>query len=195
MQRFAKRGFVRCVSSKTDERNEHYNLIPKRAFTPGKNRLPIRVVRRRVEPVDLSHKVHCTATVLQVGPFTTIPDSKDAVCDSDGAALLDAQCSSPVEACPEHVHANSTILCRSAIVKSLERHAVLESTFFHELFAWNVVVGVRHAHGEAEIDLWVGVLTGSAEFEHISEAFLGTVHAGDAVVLCDTVFILVDAHQ
>lgn len=63
LQRVEKSAFVKCVSNKADERNEHYNLIPKRAFTPKKIRLPIRVVRRCVESVDLSHKIRRTATI------------------------------------------------------------------------------------------------------------------------------------
>jgi hypothetical protein len=80
-------------------------------------------------------------------------------------------------------------------VKPLERHAVLESTLFHELFAWDVLVRVGHAHSEAEIDLGVGVLAGGAEFEHVSEALLGAVHAGDAVVLGDAGKMLVSVRQ
>jgi hypothetical protein len=145
--------------------------------------LPVRVVRRLVKPVDLSDQIHRAAAVLQVYPLATISDSKDAVCNSDSTALLDAKSRCPVEACPEHVHAHSSVFCGGALVQFFEGHAVLEGTLLYELFAWDVFVLVRHAHGEAEIDLGVWVLTGGAEFEHVAEALLRTVHARDAIVV------------
>jgi hypothetical protein len=160
----------------------HYILIPKRAFMPREH-LPIRIVRRLVKPVDLSDQIHRAAAVLQVGPLATIPDSKDAVCNGDSAALLDAECSCPVEACPEHVHTHSSVFCVGAFVQPFEGHAVLEGTLLYELFAWNVLVLVRHAHGKAEIDLGVWVLTSGAKFEHVAKALLRAVHAGDTIVV------------
>jgi hypothetical protein len=158
--------------------------------------LPIRVVRRLVEPVDLSDQIHRTAAVLQVGPLATIPDSKDAVCNGDSAALLDAEGRGPVEARPEHVHTHSSVFCGGALVQFFEGHAVLEGTLLYELFAWDVFVLVRHAHREAKVDLGVWVLTGGAEFEHVAEALLRTVHAGDAVVVVgDTDIMLVSMRE
>ena len=60
---------------------------------------------------------------------------------------------------------------------------MLESTLFHKLLAWDVLERVRHAHREAEIDLGVGVVAGGAELEHVTEALLRAVHAGDAVIV------------
>lgn len=69
---------------------------------------------------------------------------------------------------------------------------MLESAFLHELFAWDVIVLVRHAHCEAKIDLGVWVLAGGAEFEHVAQALLGSVHAGHAVVVVgDAGYVLV----
>jgi hypothetical protein len=172
----------RSTKKELGHNNLHYILIPKRAFMPEKH-LPVRVVRRLVKPIDLSDQIHRAAAVLQVGPFTTISDSKDAVCNGDSAALLDAEGRGPVEACPEHVHAHSSVFCSGALIQSFKGHAVLEGTLLYELFAWDVFVLVRHAHREAEIDLGVWVLTGSAEFEHVAEALLRTVHARDAIVV------------
>jgi hypothetical protein len=176
----------------------HYNLhnilIPKRAFMPEKY-LPVRVVRRLVEPVDLSDQIHRTAAVLQVGPLATIPDSKDAVCDRDSAALLDTEGCGPVEARPEHVHTHSSVFGGGAFVQLFKGHAVLEGTLLYKLFAWDVLVLVRHAHGEAEIDLGVWILTSGAEFEHVAKALLGTVHTGDTVVVVgDTEIMLVPVY-
>jgi hypothetical protein len=173
----------------------HYILVPKGAFMPREH-LPIRVVGRLVQPIDLSDQIHRTATILQVGPLATIPDSEDAVCDRDGATFLDAECSCPVEACPEHVDTHSSIFCVGAFVQPFEGHAVLESALLYELFAWDVLVLVRHAHREAKIDLRVWVLTSGAEFEHVAEALLRTVHAGDAIVVVgDTKYMLVSMRE
>jgi len=60
---------------------------------------------------------------------------------------------------------------------------VLESTLLYELFAWDVFVLIRHAHSETEVDLWVRVLAGGAELEHVAETLLRTVHAGDTIVV------------
>jgi hypothetical protein len=60
---------------------------------------------------------------------------------------------------------------------------MLKCAFLYELFARDVFVLIRQAHGEAKVDLWVGVLTGGAEFEHVTKALLRAVHAIDAVVV------------
>lgn len=187
--------FLEKSTDLADHNILNYILIPKGALMLEEH-LPVRVVRRHIKPVDLSHQIHRTATVLQVGPFATIPDGKDAVCHCDGAALLDAEGRRPVEACPEHVHAQSSIFGGGALVELFEGHAVLESTLLYELFAWDVFVLVRHAHREAEIHLRARVFTGGAEFEHVAEALLRAMHARDAIVFMgDTGSMLVSVHK
>lgn len=143
--------------------------------------LPVIVARRLVKPVHLIHQVHRAAAVPQVFPLAAVPDRENALSNSNSAALLNAQSSSPVDARPQHVHAESAAFGSGTLVDLVERHAVLESTLFHELFAGDVLELVGHAHGEPE-GLLDGVLSCGAEFEHVAEAFLRTVFARDAVV-------------
>ena len=73
---------------------------------------------------------------------------------------------------------------------------MLERALLYKLLARNVFVLVRQAHGEAKVDLGVGVLTGGAEFEHVTKAFLRAMHAVDAiVVVSDAVERVVSIHM
>lgn len=130
--------------------------------------LPIRVAGRLVQPIDLIHKVHSTAAILEVLPLPTIPDSKNVVVHSNSAALVNPQSRSPVKARAQHVNARTATLGRRAVVQLVEGHAVLERAFLHKFAAGDVFVLVGHAHDEAEIDFRVGVVVRGAEFEHVA---------------------------
>lgn len=144
--------------------------------------LPVRVTRRLVKPVHLINQIRRTASVPQICPLAAVSDREYLVANSDGAALLNSQLRGPVHARLQHVHTEGATFCSSAFVDLVERHAVLQRTFLDQLFAGDVLVLVGHAHGEAE-GLLDGVGSGSAELEHVAEALLGTMHAGDAVVV------------
>lgn len=134
----------------------------------NQTRLPIRVARRLVQPVDLIHEIHSTAAILEILPLSAIPDSKNIIIHSNGAALINPQSRSPVEARAQHVDAQTAALGRCAVVQLVEGHAVLERAFLHEFAAGDVFVLVGHAHDEAEVDFRAGVVARRAELEHVA---------------------------
>lgn len=72
---------------------------------------------------------------------------------------------------------------------------MFQGALLHQLFAWDVVVLVGHAHGEAEVDLGVRIVVRGAELEHVAEAFGGAVFAGDAVVFVGDAAIMVSKQR
>jgi len=76
-----------------------------------------------------------------------------------------------------------TIVSANALVEFLKTHTVLKRAVVHQIMLGDDVIFVRHAHGEAEISLWVRVEVCGAELEDVTHALARAVFAEDTVVV------------
>jgi len=60
---------------------------------------------------------------------------------------------------------------------------MLKRALLNQLFLWDILKLVRHAHGETQVHARSRVDLGGAELDDVPEAFGRTVLAGDAVIV------------
>lgn len=82
----------------------------------------------------------------------------------------------------QHIETKSPVILDRAFIQLLKVHPVLERAFLHQGTLWNLVIVLCQTHGEAEVDLGIGIQMRGAQLNNVPHALLGTMHTGDAVI-------------
>ena len=85
------------------------------------------------------------------------------------------------DAASEQIHAIRSVVLACALIDFVKVDAVLKGAVFDKRLVRDVFIIVCHAHGEAQVELWIGRHVGGAEFEDITQAFAGAMHTFDGI--------------
>ena len=140
--------------------------------------------------VDLFNEILDFVTVLTVSPLAAVTDAPVLVVNSDGAALGDVLLCASLNRLLEEMSGICSIIDTQAVVQLVEVDSMLQSAVLGEIFRRNLSVVARHAHGEAEVDSRIGIEASCTEFDRVTQAFRGAMHANDTVVVLDSPTVL-----
>jgi hypothetical protein len=136
-----------------------------------------------IQSLDVRDQIPRLVSASTVLPLTAIIHTPYLIVYPDRAADPRAHILTVLDAVPQQTHAVRARVLAHAFVQHLKVKTVFERAVLDELTLRYLWVLVDQAVCEAKVQLWIGVLAGSAEEDDVAEAFGLAVLALDAVVL------------
>lgn len=146
----------------------------------GPRNLDATLVGGIVYSLNVLDQVLYTRAFITVLPLPVVSDTPYRIVQSHRTAVLDVLIDTPLHASLQQIHPLPFLA--NAVVELVEIDAVFERAVACEIAGRDFLIVLRHAHGEAQMNLGVWIEICGAQFENVAETLTRTVLAGYATV-------------
>jgi len=132
-----------------------------------------------IQFVHIAYEIlHRTASRAIV-PLTTVSNTPDLACKSDGATPCDVVLGTSLDTRPEQT--NTFAFIADTSIELCKVDPMFHGTALDQVSFWNIGIIGHHAVCEAEPDLHILIDFGCAEENDVPQTFARAVFAGDSV--------------